>query len=68
MSVLQEAVLAEQLKLAAQRQKNHIFFEKMVAFQTGVGPAPNVDEFVEWRDSVQQILFEKKIDSDFSKL
>ena len=34
-------------------------------YQEGRGPEPTVEEFFEWRESMKQIQFEKKLDTGF---
>ncbi len=57
------AVAAERAALENCRQENYEIFGKMMAYQDGRGPAPTVEEFVHWRNSIQQIIFEKNLDS-----
>lgn len=65
---LARALAEERAALARCRLDNHEIFEKMLAFHEGRGPMPTIDEFVHWRDSIKQIIFEKKIDSGWMDL
>ena len=62
------AVAAEKAALEHSRHENNEIFRKMIAHQDGCGPAPTVDEFLHWRNSIQQIVFEKAIDSKLMDL
>ena len=62
---LHQAVVFEKTALEACRQKNHDLFGKLMDYQEGRGPEPTVEEFFEWRESMKQIQFEKKLDTGF---
>lgn len=62
------AVAVEKKTLENSRQKNDEIFRKMIAYQQGCGPAPTIDEFLHWHNSMKQIVFEKKLDSGLMDL
>ncbi len=68
LSNLRKAVCAEKQSLDITRHDNAAIFAKMTAFQNGTGPAPSIDDFIDWRDSVKQVVFEKQIDSGMMDL
>lgn len=58
---LRDAIFREQVALSAMDKLYCEFIVKMLNYQTGKGAVPTVEEFAEWRDSV-----EKRI--EFSRL
>lgn len=65
---LLQAVADEKAVLAHCREDNQVIFGKMIAFQDGRGPAPTVEEFLHWRATIEQIIFEKNLDSGLMDL
>lgn len=62
------AVAAEKAALEHSRHENNEIFRKTIAHLDGRGPFPIVDEFLHCRKSIQQIIFEKAIDSKLMDL
>jgi uncharacterized coiled-coil protein SlyX len=51
---LRGAIKSERLEVDARDAALRALADKMEAFQVGAGPAPTVEEFLQWRDSTVQ--------------
>ena len=53
---LRSAIFKEQVALVAMDAVYCDFIVKLLRYQTGKGPAPSQDEFVDWKNSVESRL------------
>ncbi|MDB5889204.1 MAG: hypothetical protein JWP47_35 [Polaromonas sp.] len=58
---LHEAVRAEHVADADRARRYEHLTAKMRAYQEGEGPAPTIDEFMDWRDRVEERIALKKL-------
>jgi len=59
---LRQAALAEAQAVKDRLARYVALTEKMVSYQAGEGPAPSVEDFVQWREDVELALAIKQLE------